>query len=64
MTPPEAEVVVTDAEYDALNEVARTAVPLSRLPWPISSDERSDWREYQYKLAEALVGLAESRGEA
>jgi hypothetical protein len=39
----------------ALLDVVEAAIPLSRLPFPVSSDERDDWRVYQQKLKEALA---------
>jgi hypothetical protein len=43
---------------DRLEAVEEAAAPMARLPWPMSSDERDEWRVHQKRLLDALAGAA------
>jgi len=51
---------VINAE-ERLVRVVEAAEPLARLPYPVSTDERTDWLTYQQRLRHALTQTARPR---
>ena len=46
--------VTPDDLHEALLMVLDKARPMARLPFPVSSDERDQWRVHQQQLIEAI----------